>query len=381
MPLDSFRGNTVASQSPGGANQSELNMSARFTRRCFSYVAGTLRVPSANQSKSTTSSPVTARGAWLQHGFTLVELLVVIAIIGILVALLLPAIQAAREAARRIKCTNNMKQIGLAIMNYESAKKVLPPARTPNVGLNNPKTGLCPGKAAPAILENPDLKRHYILTFILPYMEQQPLFDQIDFNQHWSHGVPGTKKPNARVVEVEIPDYLCPSAPNRPNKYAADYMTLVDIPENDATNWVGYCTLQSGGQIKQPRAIETLEGLLTDTGPRKIREVSDGLSKTFMFFECGGRPIEYFKGLDKGEASGMHWQWADHEAYGIWKPDAECGLSTVMNCTNWDNPYSFHSGGIIVAFGDGSTDFITENIEMDTWVSLFTATADDITNK
>jgi hypothetical protein len=186
-------------------------------------------------------------------------------------------------------------------------------------------------------------------------------------------------KPNARVVEVDIPDYLCPSAPARPRRYAADYLTLVDIPENDATHWVGYCTLQSSGQVKQPRTIEVLEGLLTDTGPRKVREVSDGLSKTFMFFECGGRPIEYLKGQEKGDnLASMKWQWADHEAYGIWKPDAECGLSSVMNCTNFDNPYSFHSGGIVIAFGDGSTDFITENIEVDTWVSLFTAAADDV---
>jgi prepilin-type N-terminal cleavage/methylation domain-containing protein len=318
-------------------------------------------------------------------GFTLVELLVVIAIIGILVALLLPAIQAAREAARRIQCTNNMKQIGLAILNYESNKKEMPPARTPNVPLSTPKKGLCPGTGIPAIPDNGQ-PEHYVLSFILPYMEQQALYDLIDFKKDWDNGVPNPTgpRPNLRVTEVEIPDYLCPSAPPRPNRYAADYITLVDIPDNDATHWVGYCTLQTAGQVKQSRPIESLEGLLTDTGPRRIRDATDGLSKSFMFFECGGRPIEFLMGQDKGEPSPistMHWRWADHEAYGIWKPDAECGLSTVMNCTNFDNPYSFHPGGCIVAFGDGSTDFITENIEVDAWVSLFTCAAADVSNE
>src|SRR3954470_21835385 len=104
-------------------------------------------------------------------GFTLVELLVVIAIIGILVALLLPAIQAAREAARRTQCTNKMKQIGLAILNYESAKKLLPLAYTPN--FTGAQTyGPCNGSAAPTTTTtNPTngLHDHFVLTFILPY--------------------------------------------------------------------------------------------------------------------------------------------------------------------------------------------------------------------
>src|SRR4051794_9255863 len=108
-------------------------------------------------------------------GFTLVELLVVIAIIGILVALLLPAIQAAREAARRTQCTNKMKQIGLAILNYESSKKLLPLAYTPNFA-GNQTYGPCNGAAPPTtVTSNPanGLKTHFVLTFLLPFMEQQ----------------------------------------------------------------------------------------------------------------------------------------------------------------------------------------------------------------
>ncbi|MFL6543754.1 MAG: DUF1559 domain-containing protein, partial [Candidatus Udaeobacter sp.] len=111
-------------------------------------------------------------------GFTLVELLVVIAIIGILVALLLPAIQAAREAARRMQCANRMKQIGLAMLNYESAKKQLPLAYTPNF-TGAIHAGLCPGSNTQGNPNN-NKPHHFVLTFILPYMEYQALYDQID---------------------------------------------------------------------------------------------------------------------------------------------------------------------------------------------------------
>src|SRR4051794_6251308 len=104
----------------------------------------------------------------LKRGFTLVELLVVIAIIGILVALLLPAVQAAREAARRSQCVNNLKQITLAMLNYEGAKKQLPVLYT----FLNPHT-----KA--------DAPAHGIHIWILPYMEYQPVYDQYDFTKLW----------------------------------------------------------------------------------------------------------------------------------------------------------------------------------------------------
>src|SRR5690348_2162073 len=104
-----------------------------------------------------------------KRAFTLVELLVVIAIIGILVALLLPAIQAAREAARRSQCVNKLKQLSLAVLNYESAKKVLPYGNTPNY-TGTWKTGPCAGAPPTAPPSGNGLAHHSFFSFILPYI-------------------------------------------------------------------------------------------------------------------------------------------------------------------------------------------------------------------
>ena len=128
-----------------------------------------------------------------RRGFTLVELLVVIAIIGILIALLLPAVQAAREAARRMQCSNNLKQIGLALHNYHTTNKAFPPGAF----------WVCP---------EGELWRGSILIRLLPYIEQQPLYDQFDFT------VPtdGQTEANTGTLLVAniVPPYVCPSDTN-----------------------------------------------------------------------------------------------------------------------------------------------------------------------
>src|SRR5262245_18300220 len=163
------------------------------------------------------------------RGFTLVELLVVIAIIGILVALLLPAIQAAREAARRTQCTNKMKQIGLAALNYESARKTLPPAFTPNNFAFVPRTGACSGVAGAASPSN-GLTHHNFFTFILPYLEQSAIYDQIDFKYDWfitTTNSIGTT--NLLATSKEVEELLCPTAETRPNTFTTDYNVISNI--------------------------------------------------------------------------------------------------------------------------------------------------------
>jgi prepilin-type N-terminal cleavage/methylation domain-containing protein len=135
-----------------------------------------------------------------RRGFTLVELLVVIAIIGILVGLLLPAVQAAREAARRMQCSNNLKQIGLSLHNFESAFRYFPPARVDAApGFPVTEFGV-PAPATGSIQHGPGI-------FLLPYMEQTAVYSLYDFTLTWSHAT------NARAIAAQIPSFVCPSTP------------------------------------------------------------------------------------------------------------------------------------------------------------------------
>jgi prepilin-type N-terminal cleavage/methylation domain-containing protein len=322
------------------------------------------------------------------RGFTLVELLVVIAIIGILVALLLPAIQAAREAARRMQCTNNMKQLGLAILNYENARRELPLAYTPNYDSTQRK-GPCNSFQT---FTNPSNKKksHFLLTFLLPYIEQQSLFDQIDLSKNWYEFAPNpsTGKSNRSTVSVDIPDFLCPSAETRPNSYTTDYYTIVDINDTE------YCAnIEGTGLTKTKRPAEALLGILGDL-PTRLSKVTDGTSKTFLLFESAGRPQHYLAGRafknmmweenstlkQPGQGNPTDYQWADDGVYALWgnSSNTNCGISTVMNCDNYQGIYGFHPGGVVQLYGDGSANFLSEDVDLDTFVSLFTKAAGDI---
>jgi len=142
-----------------------------------------------------------------RNAFTLVELLVVIAIIGILVGLLLPAVQAAREAARRMACSNNMRQLGLAAHNHESATKRFPPSLFVDIGLPPGGAGQ-PGAPYPASV-------HAWSVFFLPYMEQGSLYAQYSLKFPWFSSpaiVPGTPD-NQSVLRNSLPAFICPSSP------------------------------------------------------------------------------------------------------------------------------------------------------------------------
>ncbi|MBR5710871.1 MAG: DUF1559 domain-containing protein [Thermoguttaceae bacterium] len=273
-------------------------------------------------------------------GFTLVELLVVIAIIAVLIGLLLPAVQSARESGRRLQCSNNFKQIGLAMINYEASYKRFPPSH----------------------IDTP--AKHNCLSFILPFMELQSVYDRIDFKKDWNKDV------NIDAVKVNIPAFRCPSTVQY-NDYGADY--AADVYIDPTTDYIKPLV----GENKPITSRLNWEGVLkTDGKSVKASQITDGLSTTFLFFEDAGRPYKYKEGKYANDNTIPGAQWADRDAY--FYTHKVCNKFQFLNCRNDNEIYSFHPGGCNFVFCDGSVHYILNDINPETFVSLFTYNCGEI---
>ena len=292
-------------------------------------------------------------------GISLAELLAVIAVVGILIALLLPAVQAARESARRAQCAYQMKQLGLAIHNYEASHRVFPPAYTDG----------------PRAYEDPVIgnKRHHLHAFLLGFLEQTAMADRYDFSQNWT---------NNNVTATDLPLVTCPSAPSRPDWAASDYAVCTTIlpSVHDA--------LADAELISSRRDPTQLRSILQEA-PTRVRQVTDGLSKSFMLFEDAGRPFHYLRGTEVPVAEAENgliahgFRWADDRQYFVigYHDRDGCGLTSFMNCSNWDEIYSFHPEGANFLYGDGSVHGHTETIHPEVFVSRFTRAARDVASQ
>ena len=261
----------------------------------------------------------------------------VIAIVGVLAALLLPAVQAARETARRSRCTSQLRQLGLAVLNYENVHGVFPPAFTRNPG-------------------------HNLLTFLLPYFEQRPIFDCYRFDRDWQ------SPENRTARETDIAILVCPTAPSG-RRYVSDYAACTQIRAGLRQSMV------DAGVIR-PRT--RWAGFFADHAWQATlaASVRDGLSSTFVLFEDAGRPDSYRSGrLEPGRTiSGA--RWADDQA-SFWV-HSSCNGWQVINCSNNNEIYSFHPHGANFLFGDAAVRFQSEKLDPDVFVALFTRDAGDV---
>lgn len=330
------------------------------------------------------------------HGFTLVELLVVIAIIGVLVALLLPAVQMAREAARRTSCGNNLRQIGLAMMNFEGTHQVFPPSWS----LTEPNaSGGIDGWSAQAR--------------ILPYLEQGPLEGYIDFSQ--SYGLVSNILIGGRAQKLSsarVPTYLCPN--EQRDMVRTSGGVAVHYPLNYAVNAGTWMVFDPTTQRPGDGAFGPIAGLTHGS-------YTDGHSNTLMAAEVKGW-TPYFRnagisgslpgpsvdqvcqlGGDFKTDSG-HTEWVDgrvHQtAFTSWfTPNTQvlCQQSNGVFDVDWTNMQegksdtvrtyaavtarSYHPTGINVVMMDGSVHFVNNSISLATWRALSTRQGQEVEAK
>jgi prepilin-type N-terminal cleavage/methylation domain-containing protein/prepilin-type processing-associated H-X9-DG protein len=288
----------------------------------------------------------------MRRGFTLIELLVVISIIGVLVALLLPAVQSAREAARRAQCSNNLKQIGLAFHSYHDTFNKLPASAEPAFG----------GQAGGWGIR------------IIPYLEQRTLYDSFNFN--WAFYRP----PNHTVLRTVVGTYVCPTTPRagNPTNGVINNSSGKSVADPNVFGASGdYFTARSYVDLWNVPTLNEHFGAIEMYKYTSFSAVLDGLSNTMLTYECAGKPDYYVRhGLvsayspsdpqPKSQASGYsHGLWAGFMNMrivsftgGEYEYDGAC----VINCHNgWNGLYSFHPGGNNTLACDGSVRFLKES--------------------
>lgn len=307
-------------------------------------------------------------------GFTLVELLVVITIIGVLIALLLPAVQAAREAARRMQCANNLKQLGLSLHNYHAAYCKFPAAEAISIP-SDCVSGYCFGMP--------------VYVALIPYFEEQNALDRyLTFGHNWHDNASGYAWPlggaNEQTIDpmARLSVYLCPSDPR-----SEQHSALRD-----------YFALTGGKTVMATGAWGTwfIDGLFSINRWRNIAEVHDGTSSTLAI---GESVHPAFSGWGPGyhvpsEGGPVYW------ATGGFCLQPDCSPSSQgdgrgyrstrvaintsflpnmqMNQEN-DMPFgSFHPGGTHFLFADGHVDFLGDTISMTTYRNLSTISGDEV---
>lgn len=307
--------------------------------------------------------------------FTLVELLVVIAIVGVLLGLLLPAVQMARETARKTTCTNNLKQIGLALNNHANVYGMFPPARV---------NGALPQFNIPSGVE------HSVWPFVLQFLEQKALADKYDFKRNWYHPA------NQSVISQPVPVLQCPSAkPNRVDTQGRDFLYRVFPPYrlSGPASCTDYAPVHFVDDSLQARSdlVDQLSDRLLYRGPMcvnvmsRFQDIPDGASNTILITESSGRPENYVgKRLEVGvHVPGGPWASADNAR--IIRGSSPDGRSSpgprAINCNNYSDAYGLHPGGVLAVFVDGHVSWLDENMEIREFVRLMTRNGGEVVSE
>src|SRR5262245_14550274 len=307
--------------------------------------------------------------------FTLIELLVVIAIIAILIGLLLPAVQKVREAANKIRCANNMKQLVIACHNYENQYGTFP-------------QGWHETHLAAQSMDNKDHYERYIFVDLLPYMEQNSIYSAWKFNIAWyaspnsQFTVGGPGNPQIKKISTLI----CPSTVDGVERRKGYYSpTDYCISESIGTPFLTSLQLspastgirdpRNRSMFPSPKNPVTVGGVTKYFQPDAMRvlDITDGTAQTIMFMEDAGRPDFWDPGAPNAGYPAGNESWGDPSSRIT--VQVNCGSTTngrAINCNNGNEVLSFHPGGCNFALADGAVVFIRETIKGKVFQALYT---------